>query len=185
MATGEQMARLQEQARFVGVAAGNAGVGFDEGRWLSRVRESMAERAAEELGAAAVKVFDVPKVLRSTRPEAYAPHHFALGPYHCRRPELRDMERYKLAAAKRAEKLFAAGKKFDDLVQRFFDIHDKILVPYHSASSGHDGEKGCCLNGKEIEGTSLEEAEPVEKGSSCRERAVEKSVATMGGGVGS
>nr|BAC99540.1 pentatricopeptide (PPR) repeat-containing protein-like [Oryza sativa Japonica Group] len=130
---GEQMARLQEQARFVGVAAGNAGVGFDEGRWLSRVRESMAERAAEELGAAAVKVFDVPRVLRSTRPEAYAPHHFALGPYHCRRPELRDMERYKLAAAKRAEKLFAAGKRFDDLVRRFSDIHDKILAPYHSA----------------------------------------------------
>uniref|UniRef100_A0A0D3GWQ1 Uncharacterized protein n=1 Tax=Oryza barthii TaxID=65489 RepID=A0A0D3GWQ1_9ORYZ len=128
---GEQMARLQEQARFVGVAAGNAGVGFDEGRWLSRVRESMAERAAEELGAAAVKVFDVPRVLRSTRPEAYAPHHFALGPYHCRRPELRDMERYKLAAAKRAEKLFAAGKRFDDLVRRFSDIHDKILAPYH------------------------------------------------------
>uniref|UniRef100_A0A0E0LRN8 Uncharacterized protein n=1 Tax=Oryza punctata TaxID=4537 RepID=A0A0E0LRN8_ORYPU len=132
MATGgEQMARLQEQARFVGMAAGNAGVGFDEGRWLSRVRESMAERAAEELGAAAVKVFDVPKVLRSTRPEAYAPHHFALGPYHCRRPELRDMERYKLAAAKRAEKLFAAGRKFDDLVRRFYDNHEKILAPYH------------------------------------------------------
>jgi hypothetical protein len=78
-----------------------------------------------------VKVFDVPRVLRSTRPEAYAPHHFALGPYHCRRPELRDMERYKLAAAKRAEKLFAAGKRFDDLVRRFSDIHDKILAPYH------------------------------------------------------
>ncbi|XP_006659870.3 putative UPF0481 protein At3g02645 [Oryza brachyantha] len=129
--TAEQVARMQEQARFVGVAAGNAGVGFDEGRWLSRVRESMAERAAEELGAAVVRVFDVPKVLRSTRPEAYAPHHFALGPYHCRRPELRDMERYKLAAAKRAEKLFAAGKKFDDLVQRFYDIHERILAPYH------------------------------------------------------
>uniref|UniRef100_A0A0D9X4S1 Uncharacterized protein n=1 Tax=Leersia perrieri TaxID=77586 RepID=A0A0D9X4S1_9ORYZ len=129
-ATGEQMAKLQEQARFVGVAAGNAG--FDETRWLSRVRERMTDsHAAAELGAAAVKVFDVPKVLRSTRPEAYAPHHFALGPYHCRRPELRDMERYKLAAAKRAEKLFAAGKKFDDLVARFYDIHEKILAPYH------------------------------------------------------
>ncbi|CAO2210024.1 unnamed protein product [Urochloa humidicola] len=124
------LSELQARARFVQSSAASAGVHFDEERWLSRVRQSLEREAAEALGAAA-KVFDVPRVLRATRPEAYLPQHFALGPYHCNRPELRDMERYKLAAAKRAEKLFADGKKFDHLVQRLIEEQDKIRAPYH------------------------------------------------------
>ncbi|KAF8747271.1 hypothetical protein HU200_013261 [Digitaria exilis] len=124
------LSELQERARFVQSSAASAGVNFDEERWLRRVRRSMEKEAAEALGAAA-KVFDVPRVLRQTRPEAYLPQHFALGPYHCNKPELRDMERYKLAAAKRAEKLFADGQKFDHLVQRLLQAQDKMRAPYH------------------------------------------------------
>ncbi|KAK1609080.1 hypothetical protein QYE76_032753 [Lolium multiflorum] len=126
-------AQLQAQARFVGVAAGNAGVELEledhQSRFVNRVRRRM-EATAEELGAVA-KVFDVPKLLRATRPEAYAPQHFAIGPYHYQRPELRDMERYKLAAAKRAEKLFAGDRRFDDLVQKFAGMQEMIRAPYH------------------------------------------------------
>ena len=124
------MSELQARARFVQSSAAAAGVHFDEERWLRRVRQSLEREAAEALGAAA-KVFDVPRVLKATRPEAYLPQHFALGPYHCNRPELRDMERYKLAAAKRAEKLFAEGRKFDDLVQRLLQAQDRMRAPYH------------------------------------------------------
>ncbi|CAL5008208.1 unnamed protein product [Urochloa decumbens] len=124
------LSELQARARFVQSSAASAGVHFDEERWLSRVRQSLEREAAEALGAAA-KVFDVPRVLRATRPEAYLPQHFALGPYHCNRPELRDMERYKLAAAKRAEKLFAEGRKFEHLVERLLEAQDKIRAPYH------------------------------------------------------
>ncbi|CAM0911146.1 unnamed protein product [Alopecurus aequalis] len=125
------LAQLQAQARFVGVAAGNAGVDLDDhqSRWVNLVRRRM-ESGAEELGAVA-KVFDVPKLLRATKPEAYAPQHFAIGPYHYQRPELRDMERYKLAAAKRAEKLFAGELKFDDLVQKFVGMMEMVRAPYH------------------------------------------------------
>ena len=125
------LAQLQAQARFVGVAAGNAGVDLDDhqSRWVNLVRRRM-EAGAEELGAVA-KVFDVPKLLRATKPEAYEPQHFAIGPYHYQRPELRDMERYKLAAAKRAEKLFAGDRKFDDLVQKFVGMQEMIRAPYH------------------------------------------------------
>ena len=77
------------------------------------------------------KVFDVPKLLRETKPDAYAPQHFAIGPYHYQRPELKDMERYKLAAVKRAEKLFAAGHKFDDLVEKFVAKQHTIRTLYH------------------------------------------------------
>ncbi|KAF8713000.1 hypothetical protein HU200_028790 [Digitaria exilis] len=124
------LSELQERARFVQSSAASAGVNFDEERWLRRVQRSMEKEAAEALGAAA-KVFDVPRVLRQTRPEAYLPQHFALGPYHCNKPELRDMERYKLAAAKRAEKLFADGQKFEHLVQRLLLAQDKMRAPYH------------------------------------------------------
>ncbi|XP_066325933.1 putative UPF0481 protein At3g02645 [Miscanthus floridulus] len=124
------LSELQARARFVQLSAASAGLHFDEDRWLSRVRQSLEREAADALGAAA-KVFDVPRLLRATRPEAYLPQHFALGPYHCGRPELRDMERYKLAAAKRAEKLFAEGRKFDHLVQQLLRDQDKIRAPYH------------------------------------------------------
>jgi hypothetical protein len=125
------LAQLEAQARFVGVAAGNAGLELDDhqSRWVSLVRRRM-ESAAEELGAVA-KVFDVPKLLRATKPEAYTPQHFAIGPYHYQRPELKDMERYKLAAAKRAEKLFAGDRKFDDLVQKFVGVKERMRAPYH------------------------------------------------------
>ncbi|GJN12349.1 hypothetical protein PR202_ga30620 [Eleusine coracana subsp. coracana] len=124
------LSELQSRARFVQSSAASAGVHFDEERWLSRVRQSLEREAAEALGAAA-KVFDVPRVLRATKPEAYVPQHFALGPYHCHRAELRDMERYKLAAAKRAEMLFAGGRKFDHLAQRLLGLQDKMRGPYH------------------------------------------------------
>ncbi|KAJ1267456.1 hypothetical protein BS78_07G057400 [Paspalum vaginatum] len=119
------LSELQAQS-----SAASAGVHFDEDRWLRRVRRALEREAADALGAAA-KVFDVPSVLRETKPEAYLPQHFALGPYHCSRPELRDMERYKLAAAKRAEALFADGRKFDHLVQRLLEMQDKMRAPYH------------------------------------------------------
>ncbi|KAL6840850.1 hypothetical protein ACP4OV_029376 [Aristida adscensionis] len=125
------LSELQARARFVQSSAASAGVAqFDEERWVRRVRQSLEREAAEALGAAA-KVFDVPRVLRATRPEAYLPQHFALGPYHHCRAELRDMERYKLAAAKRAEKLFAGGCKFDHLVERLLQLNDQIRAPYH------------------------------------------------------
>ncbi|EMS64820.1 hypothetical protein TRIUR3_27080 [Triticum urartu] len=41
------------------------------------------------------------------------------------------MERYKLAAAKRAEKLFTGDRRFDDLVQKFVKMQEMIRTPYN------------------------------------------------------
>jgi hypothetical protein len=121
----------QARARYVQAAAASAGVQFDEEmRWLCRVREALEHASAESLGAFP-KVFDVPRALRDTKPDAYAPQHFALGPYHQSRPDLKDMERYKLAAAKRAERLFAGDHKIPDLVYRFLTLQGEIRGPYH------------------------------------------------------
>ena len=55
-------------------------------------------------------VFDVPRT---------SPQHFALGPYHQSHADLKDMERYKLTAAKCAERLFAGDHKIPNLIYRF------------------------------------------------------------------
>jgi hypothetical protein len=107
----------------------------DEESWVHRVRNSLEKETAEKLGAAA-KVLDVPRALRDSKPEAYAPNHFALGPYHQCRPELRDMERYKLAAAKRVEKHFHGDQKINHLVDLFAStqIDIEIRATYHRCS---------------------------------------------------
>ncbi|KAJ3677266.1 hypothetical protein LUZ60_002990 [Juncus effusus] len=102
---------------------------FDENRWLDRVRRSFCTELEEGLGVS-VAVFDVPKLLRAIKPEAYVPQHFAIGPYHQKRPELRDMERYKIHAAKKAESSFK-DFKFDHLVEQFLKLDNKIRAPYH------------------------------------------------------
>ncbi|KAJ4813773.1 hypothetical protein LUZ62_026339 [Rhynchospora pubera] len=102
---------------------------FDERRWLDRLRHDFTKDVEDGLSIA-VAVFDVPKLLRAIKPEAYAPHLFALGPYHVHRPELRDMERYKVAAAKRVERAFK-NIKFDDLIKEFVKLETEIRAPYH------------------------------------------------------
>lgn len=127
------MAQSPEQQQHAQQEAARARFGAqldEEARWLCRVRETLEKASAEALGAAA-RVFDVPRALRDTKPDAYTPQHFALGPYHQGRPHLKDMERYKLAAAKRAERLFAGGRRVGHLVLRFIDLQGQIRGPYH------------------------------------------------------
>lgn len=104
----------------------------DEKRWVGWVEKSLRHETAEALGAAA-KVFTVPRSLRDTNPDAYAPHVFSLGPYHQSRPELMDMQRFKLAGAKRFEMLFAGGHTIEHLKDRFLrgGLELKIRAVYH------------------------------------------------------
>ncbi|CAD6342167.1 unnamed protein product [Miscanthus lutarioriparius] len=104
----------------------------DEKRWVGWVEKSLRHETAETLGAAA-KVFSVPRSLRDTNLEAYAPHVFSLGPYHQARAELMDMQRFKLAGAKRFEMLFAGGHTIEHLKDRFLvgGIELKIRAIYH------------------------------------------------------
>ncbi|KAF8748192.1 hypothetical protein HU200_013039 [Digitaria exilis] len=125
------VSELQAQPTYVHPTAASSGVqSMEERRWLCRVQETLEQASAEGLGAPP-KVFDVPRTLRDTKPDAYAPRHFALGPYHYGRPELKDMERYKLAAAKRSEARFAGGRKIGHLAARFHGLQGEIRGPYH------------------------------------------------------
>jgi hypothetical protein len=77
---------------------------FDEVRWVVQIRRSLEDDAAggdvdDDDNGTPVSVFNVPKPLQVHKPEAYTPQLIALGPYHHWRPQLYEMERYKLAAA--------------------------------------------------------------------------------------
>ncbi|CAN6208486.1 unnamed protein product [Urochloa humidicola] len=107
---------------------------FDEVRWVVQIRHSLQEDAAgdnDDDTGIPVSVFNVPKQLRVHKPEAYTPQFIALGPYHHWRPELYEMERYKLAAARRAQKRLAAGLKLEGLVEQFKRLERKVRAHYH------------------------------------------------------
>jgi len=111
---------------------------FDEVQWVVRIRQSLEEGAAGGDGdgddddtSIPVSVFNVPKALRVHKPEAYTPQLIALGPYHHWRPELYEMERYKLAAARRAQRRLCAGLKLEGLVQQFVRLERRVRAHYH------------------------------------------------------
>ncbi|CAM0913075.1 unnamed protein product [Alopecurus aequalis] len=117
-----------------GSRSGGRPLVFDELRWVVQIRESLTEDADDEDdNGIPVSVFNVPKQLLVNKPEAYVPQFIALGPYHHWRPELYEMERYKLASARRAQRrLRPAGQKLDTLVAQFATrLERKIRAYYH------------------------------------------------------
>ncbi|KAL1165424.1 hypothetical protein V6Z11_A06G129200 [Gossypium hirsutum] len=102
---------------------------FDELRWVINIRRSLAEEIEEETEVS-VSIFNVPKTLMLTDPESYIPQMVALGPYHYSRPELHEMERYKLAAAKRTQK-HLHRVKFNTLVDNLMRFEPHIRACYH------------------------------------------------------
>ncbi|KAL4584592.1 hypothetical protein LXL04_009196 [Taraxacum kok-saghyz] len=76
---------------------------IDEDEWVEVMRKSVVQHE-EDMDKIPVCIFTVPKVLLATDPESYIPQEVALGPFHHWRPEVYDMQRYKLAAARRIQK---------------------------------------------------------------------------------
>lgn len=100
---------------------------FDEQRWVINIRRTLEEELENE-AEIPVSIFNVPKTLMSSYPDSYTPQEVAIGPYHYWRPELYEMERYKLAAAKRTRK---QGIKFEYLVDQLITLELKIRACYH------------------------------------------------------
>ncbi|CAM0913074.1 unnamed protein product [Alopecurus aequalis] len=115
---------------------------FDELRWVVQIKESLTEDADnEDDNGIPVSVFNVPKQLLVHKPEAYVPQFIALGPYHHWRPELYEMERYKLASARRAQRrLRPAGSKLDTLVAQFATRQERKIRAYYHRYLDFSGE---------------------------------------------
>ncbi|CAN6172780.1 unnamed protein product [Urochloa humidicola] len=109
---------------------------FDEIRWVIQIRQSLEDDVAgddnDDDTGIPVSVFNVPKQLRVHKPEAYTPQFIALGPYHHWRPELYEIERYKLAAARRLQRRLRPGAvKLEGLVEQFKRLERKVRAHYH------------------------------------------------------
>ncbi|XP_073003482.1 putative UPF0481 protein At3g02645 [Typha latifolia] len=103
---------------------------FDELQWVIRIRRILDEEFEID-DDQPITIFDVPKPLLHNKPDAYIPQLIALGPYHHCREELRDMERYKVSAAKRIQNQLS-NIKFQQLVDIFINLEHQIRAHYHS-----------------------------------------------------
>ncbi|XP_004236453.2 putative UPF0481 protein At3g02645 [Solanum lycopersicum] len=102
---------------------------FDEDRWIIQIRRTLDEEL-EEFSEIPVCIFNVPKSLMVSDPDSYVPQEVSLGPYHYWRPELYEMERYKLGAAKRTQKQLQ-NIKFQHLVEQLIKLESRIRSCYH------------------------------------------------------
>ncbi|KAL3532259.1 hypothetical protein ACH5RR_005780 [Cinchona calisaya] len=82
-------------------SSGTTPLSLNTKNWVERISNIFRKEMAINIDhLPPVCVFEVPKTLTVQNPEAYTPQLLALGPYHHLRPELYQMERYKLAAIK-------------------------------------------------------------------------------------
>ncbi|KAK9054646.1 hypothetical protein SSX86_025725 [Deinandra increscens subsp. villosa] len=103
---------------------------IDEDEWVESMRKSVAEHHDDEIGKIPVCIFTVPKVLLATDPESYIPQQVALGPFHHWRPEVYDMQRYKLAAARRTQKnMNVSFERIVEMMKK--DDEARIRACYH------------------------------------------------------
>ncbi|MCD7446743.1 hypothetical protein HAX54_015647 [Datura stramonium] len=102
---------------------------FDENRWVIQIRRTLDEELEED-AEIPVTIFNVPKALLLSDQDSYVPQLVAIGPYHYWRSDLHDMERYKLAAAKRTQK-HLQSPKFQHLVEQLIKFEHRIRCSYH------------------------------------------------------
>ncbi|XP_052180832.1 putative UPF0481 protein At3g02645 isoform X2 [Diospyros lotus] len=98
--------------------------------WVEQISEISEKELEFDIGIP-VCVFRVPKSLSAFKPAAYSPQLVALGPYHHLRPDLYEMERSKIAAAKRFLKTHRKTLKFKDIVARLHEQEPAIRASYH------------------------------------------------------
>jgi hypothetical protein len=130
------MATAQQVSQFP-----HSAVSFDEQRWIINIREALQQDELDHLIPVPVSIFSVPKPLLACQPEAFIPHLFAVGPYHHWNPQLYEMERYKLATARRVFR-HLRGITIDELVQKFVTHEFTIRSHYHRCTILSSDEKG-------------------------------------------
>ncbi|CAL5210564.1 unnamed protein product [Lathyrus oleraceus] len=108
----------------------NSKSNFDELRWVIHIRKTLEEEFEEEDGELSVTIFNVPKLLMASDPDSYVPQQVAIGPYHYWRPELYEMQSYKLAATKRFLKSLQT-LKLDKLVDQLTKFEQRVRACYH------------------------------------------------------
>lgn len=102
---------------------------YDESLWVKRMEKTLDDELEEE-AEIPVTIFAVPKALMMTDPDSYIPQQVAIGPYHHLRAEVYDMEKYKIAAAKRNQKEIS-NLKLKHLVEHLLKLDAHVRASYH------------------------------------------------------
>ncbi|CAA0816445.1 Putative UPF0481 protein [Striga hermonthica] len=102
---------------------------FDEHKWVHQIRKHLDDELEEETEIP-ITIFGVPKAMMMCSPESYIPQEVAIGPYHHFRAEVYDMERYKVAAAKRTQRELQ-DSKLQDIVDHLVNFELRIRAGYH------------------------------------------------------
>ncbi|PRQ32398.1 hypothetical protein RchiOBHm_Chr5g0045931 [Rosa chinensis] len=76
---------------------------FSEDQWVIQIQKTVEEELDDD-SEIPVSILNVPKSLLASDPESYTPQRVAVVPYHYWRPELYEMQIYKVAAAKQTQK---------------------------------------------------------------------------------
>ncbi|CAA2994346.1 UPF0481 At3g02645 [Olea europaea subsp. europaea] len=109
----------------------NSNQDFDEHRWVLHIRRTIEIDEIEgDHCDIPVSIFRVPKTLMATNPDSFVPQQIAIGPYHHFRPELYEIETYKLAAAKTTQKKLQ-NFKFQHLVDQFRKFEPRFRASYN------------------------------------------------------
>lgn len=103
-----------------------------EENWRNRINKIL-ECDLENDSEMPITIFRVPNSLVAAKPEAYSPQVIALGPYHHLQPELHEMERYKVAASKKANKQFQLVG-FQQLIE---ETETKLVRSIRGCYRGH------------------------------------------------
>ncbi|KAJ6734577.1 PROTEIN putative (DUF247)-RELATED-RELATED [Salix purpurea] len=109
----------------------SSGSKFDEFQWVNSIRRTLEKEDEDDTDQITVSIFTVPKTLMSCHPDFYTPHQLPLGPYHYWRPDLSEMEGYKLSAAKSLQNQLRCSN-FQDIVEKLIRLEPKIRACYHS-----------------------------------------------------
>ncbi|KAK9923037.1 hypothetical protein M0R45_031472 [Rubus argutus] len=102
---------------------------FNELQWVFQIRKTLEEELEDD-SKIPISIFEVHKSLLARGPESYTPQQVAIGPYHYCRPELYDMNRYKVTAAKRTQKQLQS-LKFQHLIDQLTSFEPRIRSYYH------------------------------------------------------
>lgn len=115
--------------------ASGTGERIDDHQWVIQIKRCIEEGDDEcdNERLIPISIFNIPKSFIAHKRDVYIPQLVSIGPYHHCRPELHDMERYKLAAAKKIQKHLHAssGIHFHHLVAGIAHMEHRVRCSYH------------------------------------------------------
>ncbi|VFQ61107.1 unnamed protein product [Cuscuta campestris] len=105
---------------------------IDEQRWVNQSRRALDSELILQIDDFTPTIFQVPKSLKESKPEAYTPRLLGLGPYHHLRPDLHAADRQKLAEVNKFLTKNSSTKSFfsDDFLKKMKDLDPVVRANY-------------------------------------------------------